>query len=141
MLDIFKYNYNVFGATALNKSIGAKTAQLITTTPGGEAYLVKFLKDAREGQPNGIYFQQVSAVKCLALVKNKLAVRVLCGALADSEIGGRAADALATMNLPDAPYAAKTKPAPKGAEDQMESLVGREQGQLRRLGRFSRRLR
>ena len=116
LLNIFKYNYNVFGATALNKSIGAKAAQLITTTPGGEAYLVKLLKDAKEGQPNGIYFQQVSATKCLALVKGKLAVRVLCGALADSEIGGRAADALASMSLPEAPYSPKTKPTPKRAE-------------------------
>ena len=116
LLDIFKHNYNVFQATPLNRSIGTKAAQLVTTTPGGEEYLVKLLKDAREGQPNNIYFQQVSAVNCLALVKNKLAVRVLCGALADSEIGGRAADALATMSLPDAPYSAKTRPAPKKAE-------------------------
>jgi hypothetical protein len=116
LLDIFKHNYNVFQATPLNRSIGTKAAQLVTTTPGGEEYLVKLLKDAREGQSNNIYFQQVSAVNCLALVKNKLAVRVLCGALADSEIGGRAADALVTMSLPDAPYSPKSKPAPKKAE-------------------------
>lgn len=116
LLNIFKSNYSIFGATALNKSIGAKAAQLITTTPGGEAFLVKLLKDAREGQSNIVYFQQVSAINCLGLVKNKLAVRVLCGALADSEMGGRAAEALSMMGLPDAPYSAKSKPAPKKAE-------------------------
>ena len=117
-LVIFKQNYNLYGATAQNRAIGAKAAELITTTPGGEKYLVNLLNNAKEGESNGIYFQEVSAINCLQLVNNKLSVRVLCGALFETEIGRKAAAALASMNLPDAPYPPppKNKPAPKNPE-------------------------
>ena len=117
-LVIFKQNYNLYGATAQNRAIGAKAAELITTTPGGEKYLVKLLNNAKEGESNGIYFQEISAINCLQFVNNKLSVRVLCGALADTEIGRKAADALSKMSLPDAPYPPppKNKPAPRNPE-------------------------
>jgi hypothetical protein len=44
LLKAFKYNYNVFQATPLNKSIGAKAAQLLQTTPGAEENLLKLFK-------------------------------------------------------------------------------------------------
>lgn len=112
LLNAFKYNYNVFRATPLNKSIGAKAAQLLQTTPGAEANLLKLFKIARDDLPNNVYFQQDSAIKCLRLVNNKFSVRVLCAALAPTEIGCKAADALATMSLPDAPYVMNEKSRP-----------------------------
>ena len=112
LLNAFKYNYNVFRATPLNKAIGAKAAQLLTTTPGVEEDLLKLFKIARDDLPNNVYFQQDSAIKCLRLVNNKFSVRVLCAALAPTEIGCKAADALATMSLPDAPYVMNEKSRP-----------------------------
>ena len=112
LLNAFKYNYNVFRATPLNKAIGAKAAQLLTTTPGAEEDLLKLFKIARDDLPNNVYFQQDSAIKCLRLVNNKFSVRVLCAALAPTEIGCKAADALATMSLPDAPYVMNEKSRP-----------------------------
>ena len=111
-LTIFKQNYNVNGATPLNKGIGLKCAQLLTTTPGGEDYLVKLLQNTNEDIPNDVYYQQVSAIKCMLLVNQKFAVRILCSGLVDNEIGGRAASALALMGLPDAPYSTKKEIAP-----------------------------
>lgn len=108
-LIIFKQNYNVNGATALNKSIGTRCAQLLTTTPGGEDYLIKLLKDTDENIPNDIYYQQATAIKCMLLVNQKFGVRVLSSGLNDNEIGGKAANALATLNLPDAPYLPNNK--------------------------------
>ena len=112
LLNAFKYNYNVFRATPLNKAIGAKAAQLLTTTPGVEEDLLKLFKIARDDLPNNVYFQQDSAIKCLRLVNNKFSVRILCAALAPTEIGCKAADALATMSLPDAPYVMNEKSRP-----------------------------
>ena len=82
LLNAFKYNYNVFRATPLNKAIGAKAAQLLTTMPGAEGDLLKLFKIARDDVPNNVYFQQDSAIKCLQLVNNKFSVRILCAALA-----------------------------------------------------------
>ena len=112
LLNAFKYNYNVFRATPLNKSIGAKAAQLLQTTPGAEENLLKLFKITRDDVPNNVYFQQESAIGCLRLVNNKFSVRVLCAALAPTEIGCKAADALATMSLPDAPYVMNEKSRP-----------------------------
>lgn len=89
-----------------------KCAQLLTTTPGGEDYLVKLLQNTREDIPNDVYYQQVSAIKCMLLVNQKFAVRVLCSGLVDNESGGRAASTLALMGLPDAPYSTKEEMAP-----------------------------
>lgn len=105
LLSIFKNNYNIADATAQNKAIGVKCAQVIATTPGGEKYVKYLLEDASENKPRSIHFQQISAIKCMLILNNKMSVRVLCSSLYDSEIGGRAAHALAMMKLPDAPYA------------------------------------
>ena len=116
LLNAFKYNYNVFRATPLNKAIGAKAAQLLTTMPGAEEDLLKLFKIARDDIPNNVYFQQDSAIKCLQLVNNKFSVRILCAALAPTEIGCKAADALAKMSLPDAPYVMNEKSRPSKAD-------------------------
>lgn len=116
LLNAFKYNYNVFRATPLNKAIGAKAAQLLITMPGAEEDLVKLFKIARDDIPNNVYFQQESAIGCLRLVNNKFSVRVLCVALAPTEIGCKAADALAKMGLPDAPYTMNEKSRPSKAD-------------------------
>jgi hypothetical protein len=115
-LTLFKQNYNINGATPQNKAIGAKCAQLLTTTPDGEALLVKLINDIDLKLPNQIYYQQISAINCMRIVNNKFAVRVLGAALNDTEMGGRAANALAMMKLPDAPFTLKQEARPSNAE-------------------------
>ena len=106
-LTIFKQSYN--GATPLDKGISMRCAQLLTTTQGGEDYLVKLLKNTNEDISNDIYFQQATAIKCMLLVNPKFGVRVLSSGLNDNEIGGKAANALATLHLPDAPFPSNMK--------------------------------
>lgn len=112
-ITIFKNNYNIASATPQNRAIGLKCAQLLTTTPGGEEYLVKLLKDAPDPVPNQLYFQQYYAINCMLLVEQKFAVRVLCSGLNDNEIGGRAAKTLSKMKLPDAPFPPNDQPDEK----------------------------
>ena len=109
-LTIFKQNYNIYGATASNRAIGARCAQLATSTAGGEEYLVKLLKG--KAANNGIYYQQDSAIKCLVVVHNDTSVRILGGALADvdtEEIGPKPTRALTTLNLPGSPISPKDR--------------------------------
>lgn len=107
-LTIFKQNYNVSGASASQKAIGLRCAQLATSTPGGEEYLAKLLKG--KAANNYIYFQQESAIHCLTLVHNDVSIRILCGALDDldpEEIGPKVVRALASLNLAAAPVSPK----------------------------------
>ncbi len=108
-LTIFKQNYNVYGATAQNRAIGLKAAQLATSVPGGEEYLVKLLRKKPDNSPNWVLIQQDTGIKALIATNNKTSVRILCGALDEVDIGGKAANALATMGLPGAPYSSKSK--------------------------------
>ena len=115
-LTLFKQNYNIYGATAQNKAIGLKCAQLITTTPGAETILVNLINNTDANLPNTVYYQQISAINCMRIVGNKLSVRVLGAALKDTEMGGMAANALAMMKLPDAPFTLKQDARPANAE-------------------------
>jgi hypothetical protein len=112
-ITIFQQNYGIGNATAQNRAIGLKCAQLLTTTPGGEEYLMNLMKDAPDPLPNQLYFQQYYAINCMLLVEQKFAVRVLCRGLNDNEIGGKVANALAMLKLPDAPYPPIEKPNEK----------------------------
>jgi hypothetical protein len=109
LIDIFKENYVVYGATPQMKAIGKKAALLATTVSGGEEYLTKLLKKKPDDDPNWVFIQQDMGIKALIVADNKTAVRLFCGALDEPEIGARAANALAAMNLPGAPYASKDK--------------------------------
>lgn len=116
-LTIFQQNYNIYGETAQNRAVAEKCADLATTVPGSEEYFVKLLKKKDANSPNWVYAQQKTAVKLLLLVHNKASVRIFCSALDDPEMGGKVANALATMGLPDAPYASKDKSAISSADD------------------------
>ena len=104
-LTIFKENYNVYGATPTNRAIGEKCAQLATSVPAYEEVFTKILNIKMNNDDPSL--QQVYAVKCLICAHNKFGVRVLGGALDAPTTGGMAANALATMGLPGAPYASK----------------------------------
>lgn len=109
-LTIFKQNYNIYGFTPTNRAIGARCAQLATTTSGGEEYLVKLLK----GKPadNRVYYQQDSAIKCLVANNNATSVRILGGsldAIDEEEIGPKVTRALTALNLPGAPMSSKDR--------------------------------
>jgi hypothetical protein len=108
-LNFFKNNYNIFGATRQNRGIGEKAAELATKIPGGEEYLVKLLKKKPDDSPNWVFAQQSTGIKALICANNKTAVRILCGALDEPEIGGRAANALANLGIPGAPYSSNNK--------------------------------
>jgi hypothetical protein len=106
-LTVFKENYLIYGATPTNRAIGEKCAQLATSVPANEEVFAKILNIKMDnGDPS---LQQVYAVKCLICAHNKFSVRVLGGALDAPTTSGRAANALATMGLPGAPYASKDK--------------------------------
>ena len=109
LIDIFKENYVAYGATPQMQAIGKKAALLATTVSGGEEYLAKLLKKKPDDDPNWVFIQQDMGIKALIVADNKTAVRLFCGALDEPEIGARAANALAAMNLPGAPYSSKDK--------------------------------
>lgn len=109
-LTIFKQTYYIASATPTQKAIGARCAQLALSTSGGEEYLVNLLK----GKPanNYIFYQQDSAIKCLAILRHETAIRILGGALADvdrDEISPKLTRALASLNLPGAPISPKDR--------------------------------
>jgi len=109
LLNIFKENYTVYGATPEMQAIGKKAAVLATTVPGGEEYLVKLLKKISDDNPNWVFIQQDTGFKCLIVANNKTSVRVLCSALDEPDSGGRAANALAAMDLPGARYSSSDR--------------------------------
>ena len=115
-LTIFKENYNIYGATPTNRAIGAKAAQLATSVAGGEEYFVTLLNNKGDSRDNSPLLQQISAVKALICAHNKTSVRLLAGALDSPIMGGRAANGLATMGLPGAPYSSKDKGGTSSAD-------------------------
>lgn len=117
LLTFFKQNYNLNGATPFNKAVGVKCAHLLETTPGCDEYMIKLLKNTDENLPGSIFYQQMSTVKCMFILNNKFAVRILSNGLNDNEVGGRVANAYALMNLPDAPYTLKQDQPPAKSAD------------------------
>jgi hypothetical protein len=109
LIDIFKENYVVYGATPKMQAIGRRAATLATSVSGGEEYLAKLLTKKPDDDPNYVFIQQDMAIKALIVADNKTAVRLFCGALDQPEIGARTANALAAMNLPGAPYSSRDK--------------------------------
>jgi hypothetical protein len=116
-LDIFAQFYNLPQPTATDQAMEARAAQLCTTVDGGEAYLVKLMRDKPEGSPNFVYIQQDNAINCLIFAHNNTSMRVLCSALDQPQMGGRMANALAMMGLPGAPYSSNNINAISGAKE------------------------
>lgn len=107
LLDIFEEHYNLNLPSATDLAMEARAAQLATSVAGGEAYLVKLLRKKPDDSPPWVFGQQDVAIQCLIYAHNNTAVRLCCGALDQPDIGGRAANALATMKLPGAPYSSE----------------------------------
>jgi hypothetical protein len=114
-IAIFKDNYNIYGETPLNHAIGVKCAELATRVPGGEDYMVKMLRVRQDENDNATYFQQITCIKLLICAHNNTSVRVCGSALDDPDVAGLAANALATMSLPNAPYSSEDNTATSDA--------------------------
>jgi hypothetical protein len=102
LLDIFEEHNNP--AEANERAMAARAAELATSVAGGEKYLIMTMKDNPDDSPPWVFGQQDTAIRCLIFARNNTAVRVLCSALDQPQMGGRVANALANMNLPGAPY-------------------------------------